>query len=248
MRVFLSVYFSAKTGRPFSLDLTERPHEGIPRIIYSHDRFEHLTKANAWERIRGKYLVPREQLRSAPVILLARDPRDAFVSYFVQLTHRNHPAPEPIKRLSADQLLRHARFGIGNMVEVMNGWLSECEQGWAFSIVRYEDVRADASGEFKRLLHRLGQTEVDGQAFDQAIQFSTFKNMQKLEASEAFGDKVLSPRDVTDAESFKVRRGKIGGFSEYLSGESQRYAAAICAQLHPRFGYAFSGSNEVATS
>ena len=59
----------------------------------------------------------------APVILLARDPRDAFVSYYVQLTHRNHPAPESIKQLSADGLLHHPRFGIGGMVAVMNEWL-----------------------------------------------------------------------------------------------------------------------------
>ena len=43
--------------------------------------------------------------------------------------------------------------------------------------------------------------------------------MREIEATEAFGDKILAPRDVTDEESFKVRRGKVGGFSEYLSLE-----------------------------
>src|SRR2546430_811489 len=100
VRVFLGAYFSAKEGRPFSLEITESRSEGIPRIIYSHDRFEHGTKGNPWERLRGKYLVPFEQLMHAPVILLARDPRDAFVSYYLQLTHRNHPAAQSIKRLS----------------------------------------------------------------------------------------------------------------------------------------------------
>jgi hypothetical protein len=240
MRVFLSSYFCAKAGRPFSIDATDWRSEGIPRIIYSHDRFEHRTKGNAWERFRGKYLVPLEQLTSAPIILLVRDPRDAFVSYYVQLTHRNHPAPESIKQLSADVLLHHPRFGIGGMVAVMNAWLRECEQCSDFSIVRYEDIRADAAGEFRRLLNRVGQSEVNEPAFDQAIQSSSFENMRKLEATEAFGDKILAPRDVTDEESFKVRRGKVGGFSEYLSLESQRHAATICARLHPRFGYEFS--------
>ena len=115
VRVFLSAYFCAEVGRRFSIDITDRRSESIPRIIYSHDRFEHRTKGNAWERLRGKYLVPLEQLKSAP-ILLARDPRDAFVSYYVQLTHRNHPAPESIKQLSSDALLRHPGFGIGSMV------------------------------------------------------------------------------------------------------------------------------------
>jgi hypothetical protein len=42
---------------------------------------------------------------------------------------------------------------------------------------------------------------------------------------------------VTDPESFKVRRGKIGGYREYLSDEDQRYAVEALTRLHPRFGY-----------
>ena len=239
VRVFVSAYFSAKSGRPFSIDITDRGSEGVPRIIYSHDRFEHRTKANAWERVRGKYLVPAAQFKEAPIIVLARDPRDAFVSYHVQLRHRSHPAPESIKRLSADALLRHPRFGIRSMVAVMNGWLEECEQHPAFSIVRYEDLRKDPAGQFSNLLNRLGPDELDEKAFAEAIQFSSFENMQKLESSGGFATKILAPGDVADEESFKVRRGKIGGFVEYLSPESQAYAAEAVARLHPRFGYAY---------
>jgi Sulfotransferase domain len=240
VRVYLSCYFCAKTGRPFSIDVTDRRSESIPRIIYSHDRFEHRTKANAWEQLRGKYLVPREQLATAPIILLARDPRDVFVSYYLQLSHRHHPAPESIKQLSPDILLRHPHFGIGSMVTVMNEWLSECEQYQHFSIMRYEDISADPSGEFRKLLTLIDYTELNEDAFSKAVQFSSFENMQNLEATGAFADKILTPGDVADEESFKVRQGKIGGFTGYLSLESQRYAATVCAQLHPRFGYQFS--------
>ena len=89
VRTFLNAYFSYKLGRQFSLDLTDRGDTGVPRIIYSHDRFEHRTKGNAWDRLRRKYLIPRRALRKRPIVLLARDPRDAFVSYFIQLTRRN---------------------------------------------------------------------------------------------------------------------------------------------------------------
>ena len=40
VRTFLNAYFSYKLGRQFSLDLTDRGDTGVPRIIYSHDRFE----------------------------------------------------------------------------------------------------------------------------------------------------------------------------------------------------------------
>ena len=83
IRTFLNAYFSYKLGRQFSLYLTDQGGAGVPRIIYSHDRFEHRTKGNAWDRLRGKYLIPRRTLRKKPIVLLARDPRDAFVSCFI---------------------------------------------------------------------------------------------------------------------------------------------------------------------
>ncbi len=237
LRVFLSAYFSAKSGRPFSIEITERRSQGIPHIIYSHDLFEQRTKATMRDRLRGKYLVPRAQLRDSPVVLLARDPRDAFVSYYVQLTHRNHPAPESIKRMSADALLRHPRFGIGSMVEVMNAWAREFSGRDDFTIVRYEDLRVDPAGVFRKILHLLGEKVINAAALAESLKFSSFENMQKMEASGAFRDKILAPRDAADRESFKVRKGRVGGFVEYLSLESRQYAAQVCAQLDRRFGY-----------
>jgi hypothetical protein len=42
---------------------------------------------------------------------------------------------------------------------------------------------------------------------------------------------------VRDPESFKVRRGKIGGYREYLSTEDQLHAAGALTKLDSRFGY-----------
>lgn len=237
VRVFLSAYFSAKNSRPFALDITDYAAMAVPRIVYSHDRFESHTKSNVWEWLRGKYLVPDVELKKARVILLARDPRDAFCSYYVQLTRRNHPAPESIKKLPIDILLRHPRYGIAVMVTVMNSWMREFGTRGDFGMIRYEDLGGDPRPGFTSLLDLIGETEIDRAAFEQALQFSSFENMHRLEAGDAFRDKVLMPADRRDPESFKVRRGKVGGFREYLSAESQRYAAQACARLDGRFGY-----------
>ena len=61
--------------------------------------------------------------------------------------------------------------------------------------------------------------------------------MQKLEAAGAFDLNILHPGDVRDPESFKVRRGKVGGYCEYLSAEDQQFAAAAITELDRRFGY-----------
>jgi len=236
-RTFLSAYFAYKRGKQFSLDLTERSAAGVPRIVYSHDRFEDRTKGNAWDRLRGKYLVPRRSLRQARIVLLARDPRDAFVSYFVQLTRRNPATPREIKELAIGDLLRHPRFGIAAMVDTLNGWLEEFGDRPDFSIVRYEQLRADPPRAFHELLRAIGEKEIDDAVFGPALDFSDFRNMQKLEEAGEFGSKILQPRDRQDPETFKVRQGKVGGFREYLSVQDQSYAAQVCAALNSRFGY-----------
>jgi Sulfotransferase domain len=242
-RTFLSAYFAYRKGKQFSLDFTDRGEPGVPRIVYSHDRFEDRTKGNVWDRLRGKYLIPYRSLRQARIVLLARDPRDAFVSYFLQLTRRNPATPGEIKELAIGALLRHRRFGIAAMVRVMNRWLEEFGGRSDFSIVRYEELRADPPRAFHELLRAIGEKKIDDAIFGAALDFSDFRNMQKLEAAGDFGSKILQPRDREDPETFKVRQGKVGGFREYLSAQEQSYANQICATLNPRFGYDFrSGS------
>lgn len=236
-RTFLNAYFTSKKGKQFSLDFIDRREAGVPRIVFSHDRFEHRTKGNASDRLRGKYLIPTKSLRCAPVVLLARDPRDAFVSYFVQLTRRNPATPAEIKKLPIAELLRHPRFGIAAMVKVMNRWLDEFGDRTDFSIIRYEDLRSDPIRGFHELLRAIGVKEIDATVLGSALDFSDFQNMQKREAAGEFDSKILQPRDRQDPETFKVRQGKVGGFREYLSAEDQNYAARICARLNPRFGY-----------
>jgi hypothetical protein len=237
LRTFINAYFCRKTGREFSLEQTDRHAPGIPRIVYSHDRFENRTKGSNWDRLRGKYLVPRAQTRRGPIILLARDPRDTLVSYFVQLTRRNPATPRAIQQMPADKLLRHPRFGIAAMVTVMNAWLAGFGGRSDFHLMRYENLRADPKQHFGLLLRDLGETVINQGAFQHALEFSSFENMQRLEASGAFDNKILQPRDRQDQESFKVRRGTVGGFAEYLSPSDQEFAAQICRRLNPAFGY-----------
>jgi hypothetical protein len=62
--------------------------------------------------------------------------------------------------------------------------------------------------------------------------------MKKMEAASAFASKILQATDVGDPESFKVRRGKVGGFADYLAGADLTYANEAMRKLDSRFGYA----------
>jgi len=210
---------------------------GFPRIVFSHDLFEHRTKGDWWDRIRGKYLIPRRELNRAKIILLARDPRDCFVSLYLQLTRRDPNAPVNLKQKTVSEMLRDEKFGMRAIVNAMNNWLNEFSQRDNFTLVRYEALRASPADHFRDLLAMLGESSPDENIFQDALEFSRFENMQKLEAAGAFDSNILHPGDVRDPESFKVRRGKVGGYREYLSADDQQFAAAAITELDRRFGY-----------
>src|SRR5881397_2604697 len=237
LRTFLCAYFCKRFGLEFTLRPGRHAVPGFPRIVFSHDLFEHRTKGDWWDRIRGKYLVPRRELNRAKIILLARDPRDCFVSLYLQLTRRDPHAPVELRRKSVSEMLRDRRFGVHAIVNTMNNWIKEFSGRDDFIVIRYESLRASPAEYFRDLLTVLGESAPDMTMFHEALEFSRFENMQKLEAAGAFDSKILHPGDVRDPESFKVRRGKVGGYREYLSAEDQAFAASELAKLDTRFGY-----------
>lgn len=238
VRAFLGAYFSRLHGHAMTLEPERDRAPGVPRVIYTHDLFEQRTKGTRiWDRVRGKYLIPASELRRARVILLARDPRDAFVSLHVQLTKRTRETPDVLKQQTAGELLRDENFGIVSIIEVMNHWMTELSGRPNFALARYEELRAEPEKHFRELLAALGESAPQPEAFAHALAFSEFGNMKKLEAAGAFDSKILQAGDVRDAESFKVRRGKVGGYHDYLSVADQEYAATVMRRLDPRFGY-----------
>lgn len=237
IRTFLCAYLCKRYGREFTLQPGRYNEPGFPRVVFSHDRFEHRTKGDLWDRLRGKYLVPRRELSRAKIILLARDPRDCFVSLYLQITRRDPHAPSELRQKTVSEMLRDERFGVLAIVNTMNAWIDEFSRRDNFTLIRYEALRASPAEHFRDLLAMLGESTPDMTMFDEALEFSRFENMQKLEAAGAFDSKILHPGDVRDPESFKVRRGKVGGYREYLSAEDQAFGGSALAKLDARFGY-----------
>src|SRR5207245_7994858 len=151
LRAFLCAYFCKRFGLEFTLRPDRYDEQSIPRLIFSHDVFEHRTKGDRWDRIRGKYLVPRRELDRAKIILLARDPRDCFVSLYLQLTRRDPNAPLKLRQKTVSEMLRDRRFGMRSIVSTMNDWLNEFYERENFTLVRYEALLASPSEHFRDL-------------------------------------------------------------------------------------------------
>ncbi|HKA33783.1 MAG TPA: sulfotransferase domain-containing protein [Candidatus Binatia bacterium] len=234
LRVFLHAYFSAACRSEFTLDAKEffARCASAPRFVFTHDVWAYLNGRKMRDRVMGKPLIPRRAAREKRVLMLARDPRDVMVSLFFQLSKRVH-------RYGGDLpgMIRHRAVGIHRIVGVMNGWLGEWGGRSNFKLVRYEDCRRRPEESFREILKFIGCHEVDESALAQAIQFSSFENMRALEASGGIQNKKIGPADERDPESFKVRRGRVGGFAEYLSAEDIGYVEDAMRSLDRRFGY-----------
>src|SRR5437763_6766550 len=165
LRAFVCAYFCKRFGVEFTLR-PERYCPDIPRLIFSHDLFEHRTKGDLWDRLRGKYLVPRKELTRAKIVLLARDPRDCFVSLYLQITRRDPNAPVELRQKTVSEMLRDRRFGIGAIVSTMNDWIGEFSEHHNFTLIRYEALRAAPAEHFRDLLAVLGESTPDMTIFE----------------------------------------------------------------------------------
>src|SRR5213078_923972 len=158
IRAFLCAYFCKRHGLEFTLQPGRYNQPGFPQIIFSHDLFEHRTKGDLWDRLRGKYLVPRRELSRAKLILLARDPRDCFVSLYLQITRRDPHAPSELRQKTVSEMLRDERFGVLAIVNTMNAWIDEFSRRDNFTLIRYEALRASPAEHFRDLLAMLGES------------------------------------------------------------------------------------------
>ncbi len=232
LRVFLYRYFSAIYERDFTLNEKEIFAVPLPKLLFTHDLWEHRATARPKDRWRGKHLVPPRAAREKKIVLLARDPRDVLVSLFFQQSKRMHRYQGTLSGM-----LRHPRFGVRLVVEVMNAWMAEWGSRPNCALVRYEDCRRDTAGAFRALVAFLSPRPLDEAAFARSLEFASFDNMKALEAAGKFDSGILAPGDRRDPESFKVRRGQVGGYGEYFTEADLEYLKAELARLHPGYGY-----------
>jgi len=241
LRVFLHAYFCALEKREFTLRAKDLFKGNVPRFLFTHDIWAHLTGPRLRDRITGRQLIPPLASRQKRILLLSRDPRDVIVSLFFQHSKRTHRY-----RGDLHELVRHRRFGIMRIVDVMNTWMAEREDRGDCKLIRYEDCREQPEGVFREVLTFFGCREIDDGAFAHAIEFSSFENMQAMEAAGEVRKNFLLPGDVTDPDSYKVRRGRVGGFKEYLSPEDVLYVERALERLDERYGYARKNGPEPA--
>lgn len=201
---------------------------GIPFLKRTHDGSEerfvnlksHLDMAAA----------SKEKYKNEKVIFMVRDPRDVLVSFYFHVTKRvpklvcpyMHPRVASVKyKGTIHEFIRNDYYGIRKVISFYNAWHRHMQVPRGFLLVKYEDMHKTPKEVLDKSLRFMGFPNIGPEIMEEAIKLSSFENMREKETENARLHKNirLMPADVNDPESYKVRRGKIGGYVDYLNQE-----------------------------
>ncbi len=239
LRVMINKYISLLCDIPFSLDDLSGSNKGVPSIFYTHGKWTHYEEATLRQKILGRYIVPARILSSKKVIMLFRDPRDVIVSLYFEVTKRSRKATEKERRgdVKLMDFVEGPRSRMTRMVSVLNEWRRALESHLDCLWISYEDLRADTKGEFFQVLEHIGFDTINEDFAVNAIEFAEFENMKKMETEGRFKKKILRPGDPSDPDSFKVRKGVVGGYVNYFNEDTLPLLDKSIEDLDPFYGY-----------
>jgi hypothetical protein len=248
LKVMLSRLYQVRFKLPDNLlnksDEYSRKHPEIPRLAASNGYY-------SYEGVIGDDLNvdnPDSSLRDKPIVLIARNPIDIAVSWYFQFTKRqsvqkqeliNHFIEHPIDRktISMWDFVRHSDIGLPSLIEFLNRWernLANCPNS---IIIRYEDLRAQPAETLTKITELMGES-FSVEEIQQAVDYGSFENQRKLESNGFFKQGGMTLRNPKDTESFKTRRGKVGGYADYFSPEQvQELEELMMSNLSPTFNY-----------
>lgn len=235
-RTWLRVMIAEALARHYALpDLagTERSRParvpGVPRLVAKHD-------GTPDKKVSREISGDRSEYADCRVILLVRDLRDTVVSSYFQATRR-----ERCFEGDVSSYLRWPRGSFESMLRYYNVRAAQRTVPREFMLVRYEDMHADASGELRRVLGFLRLDSVADSTIRDSVEHASFGSMRSREALRPADGTPLAAGRVGDPESSKTRRGKIGGYADYLPPEDVAWIdARIDSELDPFYGYSRS--------
>jgi hypothetical protein len=233
LRVLINKYLSFHYDVPFGLNDLNTLNSNIPSIAYSHEAWMHFSEATWSQRAAGKYIIPDRILSRKRIVLHARDPRDVVVSLYYHKTKR---ARKKVQCTMGD-FIRHKKFGIQNIIFVMNLWHKRLKNHPACLLTHYEDFKQNSLSELTRVIEFIGIKGIDKQKAGEAVAFGAFTNMKRMEAQGEFGSSILRPADASDPDSFKVREGKVGGYLQHFNEADLRYLDNALNKLDAYYMY-----------
>lgn len=248
LKVMISRLYQLRYNLPESklinTDEFARKIPEIPRLAATNGYY-------SYEGEVGKLLAvgaPDNPLRHKPVLFIARNPIDIAVSWYHQFTKRqsrakqeliNHWIDNPIDRRTVQmwEFVRHSDIGLPALIEYQNTWARNIAELPNGMLTRYEDLRTEPVATLHRITQHMGEsfTEEEVRA---AVEWGSFDNLQNLETKGTFSQGGMKLVSADDPSTYKVRRGKIGGYREdFDEHQVAELEALVRDGILPELGY-----------
>jgi hypothetical protein len=188
--------------------------------------------------------------------MLVRNPRDILVSSFFEKTRRKpaRRSDRPKFEGTIHDFVYNKTGGIDSIIAFYNIWSCSRDIPRDMKCVKYEKLCSEPRETLIGILSFIGLPEINEQILDEILEPENIDRMRKIEADTARGTHTLrrtdpqvdsafltrafQPVDPTDPENFKVRKGEVGGYVDYLDAKEIEYLDnKISAELDPIFGY-----------
>src|SRR5262249_45176253 len=209
----------------------------IPKVLFTHDSYIHYYTG----RFNSKL-----DYRRVKTLLLVRHPADVAVSQFFQWKYRIIPRKKWLNEyplhnsdIKMFDFVMDRNAGIPYVVQFLNGWIKERSVRSDLEVIRYEDMWSNPKDQLDKLIRWLGY-EATPVELEECVEFGTFENMQRMEKERVFWltGRALKQKIANNKDSYKVRRGIVGGWRDYFDDQQARAITSyIERNLHRGFGY-----------
>lgn len=214
----------------------------VLRLSGADMRFVHAGSGHSLPEVGEDFAGVNRSILSRKNVFMYRNPLDTAVSMYFETHFRSlHPSSEGyaekfnklqgLNRIPPEKIedfVLDSIWGIERVCKFNRGWLNfiESADNIQFHIISYEAAKLYPELEIKKLLAFLN---VSVKNIDEIVQKTQFDEMKKLESSlsEPIGKLRLGMQVPGEPESMKVRRGKIGGYRDYLSDQVIKKCAQI---------------------
>jgi hypothetical protein len=213
-------------------------HPDVPYISAIHEDRPMLKTPDELQTSKARYARKK-------VIFLVRDPRDVIVSSYFEMNKRAQIfGNNPYEKRSADfdgglkEFISRKQGGFDTILRYYNVWAENKHIPKAFLLIRYEDMRANPQYTLRQTVDFLGLSNIGDEILRESVEYASFENMRNMEATGRFSSGILNPANSEDKSSYKTRKGKIGGFVDYLSESEIEELNLKMHKLNRFYGYA----------
>jgi hypothetical protein len=207
-------------------------------------RYEHAGSGQGLPEIGEDFAGVDQNILARRNVFMHRNPLDTAVSMYFETHFRQlHPSSngytEKFKKLQnfnrippekIEDFVLDSIWGIERVCKFNRGWLNFIKSAdkIQFHIISYETAKSNLELEIEKLLIFLNSSVKN---IDEIVQKAQFDEMKKLESSlsEPVGKLRLGMQVPGEPESMKVRKGKIGGYRDYLSDHIIKQCAQIAS-------------------